>query len=279
MADFTFISITYNQEKYILEHLESIKTVVQNYALGLQINFILSDDGSQDNTCEITEAWLQKNKFLFNKSLILRDGENHGTVRNCLRAIDNLETEHFKILGGDDLYLDKNLFELIENQKNSLIITKPFAFGPNKEKVQAYWDRCYSLLKYASSTKGIRKLITIDNFFLAPGVFICGNDLKEPSFQSFLLQFHNIEDYPMWYYFITKLNYSVELVDEPYIAYRANAGVSSWDKPNDMFQAEKVFVRNKLGAKRYKYPKYINPYRYLLKFYRFRIKQIEKRNK
>ena len=58
---FTFISITYNHEKYIIEHLESIKYQILQYGKNEKVCFILSDDCSTDNTLLITQQWLKIN--------------------------------------------------------------------------------------------------------------------------------------------------------------------------------------------------------------------------
>lgn len=278
MTEFTFVSITYNHENYIIDHLESMKTVIQRYGKGIEIDYLLTDDGSKDRTCEIAEEWLKSNSNLFRRYAILNDGENHGTVRNILRAINNLKTRQFKFLAGDDLYLDKNLFELFDGQENCLILTPILAFGCQKEKRQIQFDKYFSILKYLGSTRKITRLISMENYFAAPGVFICGDGLKDAAFQKFLLQFRNIEDYPMWYYFLTKLKYGTKIVDENYIAYRTGNGFSTSEKSKEKFNTERALVRKVIGSKLFKYPKYINPYRYLLRFYRFRIKQMEKRS-
>lgn len=279
MREFTFISITYNHENYIIEHLESMKTVIQHYGKEIQIDYLLSDDGSKDRTREIAEEWLKNNSALFRRYVILNDGENHGTVRNCLRAINHLKTKRYKFLAGDDMYLDKNLFALFEGQEKCLVLTPILAFGREKEKRQIQFDEYFRLLKYLGSTRKITRLITMENHFAAPGVFICGDGLSDAAFQTFLLQFRNIEDYPMWYYLLTKLKYSVKIVDEQYIAYRTGDGFSTSEKAKKEFRTEREHVRKALGSKLFKYPKYINPYKYLLRFYRFRANRADRHNK
>lgn len=56
----SIIVITYNSEKYVLETLESAKA--QTY---LNIELIVSDGGSVDNTVEIRRKWLEENKNRF----------------------------------------------------------------------------------------------------------------------------------------------------------------------------------------------------------------------
>ena len=50
MRDFTFIVITYNHEEFILEHLESIKFLINHYGHGINFTISVADDASKDNT-------------------------------------------------------------------------------------------------------------------------------------------------------------------------------------------------------------------------------------
>ena len=66
---FTFVTITYNHEKYIIEHLESIRYQIENYSEGKKMNLIVSDDGSVDNTMRYAQQWVERNKNLFSEVL------------------------------------------------------------------------------------------------------------------------------------------------------------------------------------------------------------------
>lgn len=61
------VVITYNSEKYILETLESIKT--QSYK---NLELIISDDCSKDDTVMICRDWLDKEgeRFIRTKLII-----------------------------------------------------------------------------------------------------------------------------------------------------------------------------------------------------------------
>ena len=54
----TIVVISYNQSKYIKENLDSIKA--QTY---LNIELIVADDASPDNSVEIFESWLKHNNY------------------------------------------------------------------------------------------------------------------------------------------------------------------------------------------------------------------------
>ena len=40
---FTFLALAYNHEKYIIEHLESIKYLVEKYGSGINCKIIIND--------------------------------------------------------------------------------------------------------------------------------------------------------------------------------------------------------------------------------------------
>ena len=50
--EFTFAVITYNQEMYVIEQLESIKYQVNMFGKDYITNFLLCDDASTDRTVE-----------------------------------------------------------------------------------------------------------------------------------------------------------------------------------------------------------------------------------
>lgn len=83
---FTFVTITYNHEKYIIEHLESIKYQIENFSKGKQVNLVISDDGSMDNTMLYAQQWIERNKYLFSEVELLTSEKNQGIIKNYLRA-------------------------------------------------------------------------------------------------------------------------------------------------------------------------------------------------
>ncbi|WP_457640391.1 glycosyltransferase family 2 protein [Persephonella sp.] len=90
------VIITYNQEDFIAETLESVLS--QSYE---NIRIIVSDDGSKDKTPEIINNYAQKYKNIvpvFSK-------KNTGIAANLNRAIKHLQGKYVAWLGGDDLFL------------------------------------------------------------------------------------------------------------------------------------------------------------------------------
>ena len=90
--------ITYNSSKTVLETLESIKA--QTYQ---NLELIVSDDCSQDDTVAVCNCWLEKNKDRFVRSEVITVSENTGTAANCNRAVKACQGVFQKLIAGDDL--------------------------------------------------------------------------------------------------------------------------------------------------------------------------------
>lgn len=96
------IVITYNSSKYVLETLESIK--VQSYK---NIELVITDDCSTDETVDICKKWLDENHSFFIDTKITSVSKNTGISANCNRGVKKANGEWVKIIAGDDaLYKD-----------------------------------------------------------------------------------------------------------------------------------------------------------------------------
>jgi alpha-1,3-rhamnosyltransferase len=96
----SIIVITYNSSKYVLETLESTKA--QTYQ---NIELIISDDASQDDTVEICKKWLAENQEKFVRAELITTEINTGIPANCNRGVKASKGEWVKLIAGDDLLL------------------------------------------------------------------------------------------------------------------------------------------------------------------------------
>ena len=111
---FTFVSLTYNHQNYIIMHLESIKYQIERYGLSRSVSIIIADDASVDDTVRLAEQWLEINKSLFQKIIFLKHTKNQGTCKNISRVFQYIMTDYFKILAGDDVYSCYSIFDMAE---------------------------------------------------------------------------------------------------------------------------------------------------------------------
>ncbi len=100
--------ITYNSAEYLLETLESIKN--QTYK---DIELIISDDKSTDETINIAKTWIEANKDRFIKCTIVEPENNTGITMNCNRGILKSNGDYIKLIAGDDILLENCIEDLL----------------------------------------------------------------------------------------------------------------------------------------------------------------------
>ena len=102
------IMLTYNDEKFIVETLESIKAQTYN-----NIELIISDDKSQDNTVAVAREWLKTNRSRFSNVIILESVNNVGVTANSIRASNVVTGQWIKGIGGDNLMVPDCIEQLV----------------------------------------------------------------------------------------------------------------------------------------------------------------------
>jgi glycosyltransferase involved in cell wall biosynthesis len=97
------IAVCYNQSKYLVETLDSIKN--QTYS---NIELLIMDDSSTDNSVEVIEDWIERNnydcKFIAHK-------ENKGLCPTLNEALSHINGDYYQALACDDI-LFPNKYEL-----------------------------------------------------------------------------------------------------------------------------------------------------------------------
>lgn len=105
----SIVIITYNSSKFIFETLESVK--LQTYH---NIELIVSDDCSSDNTVEICKEWIEMNKSRFTGTKLITTPVNTGISSNCNRGLRECTGEWLKIISGDDILLNNSIEDNLE---------------------------------------------------------------------------------------------------------------------------------------------------------------------
>ena len=241
MRDFTFVVLTYNHEKFILEHLESIKFLINNYGQKIRFEIIIADDASRDSTVAIANNWLKVNSNLFANIIILSDGINKGTCKNFTSAIKRITSLHCKVTAGDDIYSYENLFEAYRNiEEYHLTSGVPLNLIGNTIQSSQFdlfnliaTDCIYQSIDYSQRLKFI-------SFFNAPNFLHNTNVLKNQKIAEFVNQFAVTEDYP----FLIKaaevykpLRFKLHF--KTYVYYRRTSN-STYLIRNDVFTKDKI---------------------------------------
>lgn len=221
----SIIVITYNSAKYVLETLESARA--QTYQ---NIELIISDDGSQDNTVEMCKDWLSENNKCFVSTELLTVEKNTGVPANCNRGIKAAQGEWIKFIAGDDILLStcvEDNVKYVPGKDIKILLSSVKLFDTTgKEKING---EVWPLQNHRSffdlnAEEQFFLLIIGDGISSTPSSFI-----KKEVFYSvdfFDEEFPLIEDYPFWMK-CTKNEFKIFFMDRITVLYRIhNSSVS-----------------------------------------------------
>jgi glycosyltransferase involved in cell wall biosynthesis len=194
----SIIVCTYNSSEYILEALESAKK--QTYK---NIELIISDDASKDNTVEICRQWLLKNKDRFVRIELLMVEKNTGVVRNANRSFNAARGQWIKFLPADDILLENCItsnIDFINNSNNniSFLFTR-FKFLVGNKFVTEHRRINYfnnNEKVFRKSARGQFFSLVKDLFVCPPTVFIKTNTLHDLG--GFDEEFEITDDFPLF---------------------------------------------------------------------------------
>jgi len=157
------VVVTYNSAKYVLETLDSVKR--QTYQ---NIELIITDDCSKDNTVEIIKDWVDKNKERFVRTYFSESSINSGVSGNCNRGCKAAQGEYIKTIAGDDILENEAITDFMDyintNRSVSLIYAQVTLINEKSEITE------FVNLKIA------KKRLTFDrefqsNMVYAPSIF------------------------------------------------------------------------------------------------------------
>ena len=113
------IMSTYNGEKFVREQLDSI--INQTYK---NVEIVVRDDGSSDNTVAIIKEYQQANK-----NITLHEGKNLGFVKSFFELLKLADADYYSYADQDDVWIE-NKIELAVEELNKLDDSKPnMVFG------------------------------------------------------------------------------------------------------------------------------------------------------
>lgn len=110
----SIVVVTYNSAAFVIETLDSIKE--QTYQ---NIELIVSDDNSTDNTIEVCNVWLSRNGNRFSRVELVTSSINTGIAPNFNRGIRVAKGEWIKTIAGDDALTPHVIEKYIEYVKQS----------------------------------------------------------------------------------------------------------------------------------------------------------------
>lgn len=208
----------YNSAETIERTLDSVKA--QTYP---NIELIITDDKSKDNTIDVSAKWLKENKLSFTNTKLVTTDINTGIPGSNNRALKYVTGEYVEFLAADD-YMSPDAIskyvDFCEKSHNKVPISRVKLFSDDNDcdfsLVEKYCEKCYAFA-IKSREEQYRQML-IQNRIVAPAAaFYPIKILKE--LHGFDEKYRWMEDYP-FNLKILKNGYSFGFINEPLIYYR-----------------------------------------------------------
>lgn len=213
------IIIAYNSGKFILETLESIKN--QTYD---NIELIVTDDGSKDNTIAICKDWIDRNKSRFINAILVTTPHNTGTAGNANRGIQASAGEWIKFIAGDDILMSNAIekyIEFVDDKINACFAEYVEFTGQLSEHNYRYKHIDIDRVAFGERTTARRQYNILKRQFIGygPTFFVKKSVLDEVG--RFDERFPLMDDYPLFIR-IAAAGYKFHLMHEATVFYRVN---------------------------------------------------------
>lgn len=253
MRTYVFGILTYHQEQYIVETLESIKYQKIEYGKDLDVSLIITDDASKDRTVPVLTEWIQKNRSYFKNVDVIVNEKNQGIVPNFCKIVQMVDTEkeYLKIIAGDDLISHKNVFaeyDDLNDRKLKTYFRVELCEGKisyrEKYLIEFYYHMTHNQAGRAYNLKYFKR----GRYLHTPSTLYTKQLFLDAACEKNLEGYRLYEDDPMWYSMIKNIkDLEIEFVPQGMVLYRMhNQSVSN--APNPIFQKDKNRLREQYLA-------------------------------
>lgn len=194
---FSIIVITYNQAAMLEECLDMMLS--QEYR---PLELVISDDSSQDDTLNVADKWIQKNRGNFANIKFLTSRERTGIVSNIARGHCQTEGDMIKIIAGDDFLGPRSLLkaaDVFEDYQGPIFVGDTVNFTSDNTSSRKTVSSMSPSNKgfFRKSPETQFKLQCLENQISAPAVFL-RREFFEKVFRWTEKNFNMIEDWPSW---------------------------------------------------------------------------------
>lgn len=232
------IVISFNSSATVIETLESIKN--QSYP---NIELIVSDDCSTDDTQSVVKQWLKNNQNIlsFKRALFTSTLQNGGPAVNSNHGIKNSNGEWYKLIAADDILLpdciSKNVEYVKEHAGIQIVISKMDCFRGHEEVVLPKYDVNWDFWKLTIKQQYLMMLL--DNWVTAPSQFVQKNVWEELGGFDESMPF--IEDWPFW---IKSYRAGIKFgfLDIPTVRYRLHDSLSRANLPSSRYMNSLKYI-------------------------------------
>jgi len=221
----TIVVVTYNSAEYVLDALESVSNQTWK-----EIELIITDDCSGDDTPAICRKWLDQNRERFVRSELITSDQNTGVSANANRGLRKAKGEWIDFLAGDDALKPKCIADNMEWISGHPEIRVLFS------QVDVYNDRFdeqsfqYTMPADPYKSQGImapgrsadsqyRMMLRSDRINYTPSAWMHRDTLL--SVGGFDERFKLLEDWPLWLN-LTKSGHRLYFMDKSTVNYRTH---------------------------------------------------------
>lgn len=225
---YSFVVLSYNQEKYIIEHLESIKWQIEQYGSRKKIQLIIADDCSKDRTVEYAKQWIDKNTNLFIDTKICVNPQNGGVASNAVNGFRAIIGDVFSYVAADDMYSMENVFEYLDWTSRCDVIDSailPFSMLDGKYGISGVSYQVFKkkLAKQYLPNRFLRVFSAATLIIGGPTYAFSKNILTEENL-SYVESFEMCEDRPLAQIIFKKENVVRKYIPKPMILQRNTPG-------------------------------------------------------
>jgi len=232
------IVMVYNSSRYIISTLESIYN--QTYE---NIELIITDDCSSDNTLELVEFWIKEYRSRFSRNMVITTPKNTGIPANCNRGAKMSNGEWIKIIAGDDILLNncvESFIKEIENDTELRFITSDMLYISSSGEIVNNNDFRYDVIRRyffnLSLEKQLKLYARVPLFINSPSFFI--HNITLQSINYFDEEFTIYDDMPLIFNLLEK-GIRITYMDKRTVKYRIYENSLSRTK-NDLISTTRI---------------------------------------
>jgi len=218
--------VTYNSGKFITETLDSVR--LQTYS---DLELIISDDCSGDNTVEICRSWLKIHGNRFVRTEVLTVNANSGVAANCNRGLRSASGEWIKFCAGDDCLkpgcVEDNISWISTHQEVRALFSLVEVYRETFEPVSYIktipgdpYNHEGIMAPGRTAESQYNMLLITDRINFTPSFFIHRETLLEVG--GFDERFRLLEDHPLWLN-LTRGGHRLFMMDKPTVMYRQHS--------------------------------------------------------
>jgi len=223
----SIIIVTFNSAKYVNETLDSVKSQSWN-----NIDLIITDDCSTDDTVKICTDWIKDNSRFFTNVQLSTYSHNSGIPANCNRGLRLAKGDWIKMIAGDDMLLPNCIsynLEFANNNDAKFIVSDVIMINDAGEKIEMNGvnEGLRFFVNIKSAKKQLKSYSRWPAFINSP-TFFCKSEIIDHI--NYCDEEFRIYDDMTVIFRITEMGIRIYYMNKPTIIYRLHKNAVSRNK-------------------------------------------------